>query len=595
MIKCIFLCGIIGYIGEENAAPILLNGLKRMEYRGYDSAGMATLTDVGIILLKDEGKISEIDKKMNFLDMEGTIGIAHTRWATHGGVSRENAHPHVSCGFEVAVNHNGIIENHHQLREKLKGEGHEFNSDTDSEIIAHLLEKYYNESGKVKKALLTAVQDLKGTFSFQAIFKSEPNVLIGARKDAPLVIGIGKNGNYLASDILSFIDHTDKVKFLDNQEIVIMRGRRMNIYTFNGERVVKEVTHVAWEAKETSKEAFAHYTAKEIHEQPTTLKAAINQNPTKILELTSIIKEAEQILITACGTSYHAGLILRYLLARVAKIRSTISISSEFSHDIELIDEDSLMIALSQSGETADLLESVSEAKEQGAKVFSILNTEGSSLNRESQLNLFFNCGPEIGVAATKSFTSQLAVIYLLVFSLVGDSKRLNELRDIGRNVEKVLKNEKKVIKIANKYKDCSDLYFVGRSIHLPIALEGALKLKELAYNHAEGMAGGELKHGTLALIEEGTPVVILNPEDHTYDEMLSNASEMKARGAKIIGVSNTPNGIYDEFIHIPKMNELLYPLVEVIPLQLLAYHMAVLRQRNPDYPRNLAKSVTVK
>ncbi len=589
------MCGIIGYIGEENAAPILLNGLKRMEYRGYDSAGIATLSDVGIILLKNEGKISEIDKKMNFLDMKGKIGIAHTRWATHGGVTYENAHPHVSCGLEVAVTHNGIIENHQQLREKLKGEGHKFSSDTDSEIITHLLEKYYNESGKVKKALLQTVQDLEGTFSFQVIFKSEPNLLAGARKDTPLVIGIGKNGNYLASDILSFIDHTDKVKFLDNQEIVIMRGRRMNIYSFKGERVVKEVTQVAWEAKETSKEIFAHYTAKEIHEQPKTLKAAINQDSAKILEFTSAIKEAEQIFITACGTSYHAGLILRNLLARMAKIRSAISVSSEFSHDIELIDEDTLVIALSQSGETADLLESVSEAKEQGAKVFSILNTEGSSLNRESQLNLFFNCGPEIGVAATKSFTSQLAVIYLLVFSLVGDSKRLNELRDIGRNVEKVLKNEKKVIKIANKYKDCSDLYFVGRSIHLPIALEGALKLKELAYNHAEGMAGGELKHGTLALIEEGTPVVILNPEDHTYDEMLSNASEMKARGAKIIGVSNTPNGIYDEFIHIPKMNELLYPLVEVIPLQLLAYHMAVLRQRNPDYPRNLAKSVTVK
>jgi glucosamine--fructose-6-phosphate aminotransferase (isomerizing) len=589
------LCGIIGYIGEENAAPILLNGLKRMEYRGYDSAGIATLSDVGIILLKNEGKISEIDKKMNFLDMKGKIGIAHTRWATHGGVTYENAHPHVSCGLEVAVTHNGIIENHQQLREKLKGEGHKFSSDTDSEIITHLLEKYYNESGKVKKALLQTVQDLEGTFSFQVIFKSEPNLLAGARKDTPLVIGIGKNGNYLASDILSFIDHTDKVKFLDNQEIVIMRGRRMNIYSFKGERVVKEVTQVAWEAKETSKEIFAHYTAKEIHEQPKTLKAAINQDSAKILEFTSAIKEAEQIFITACGTSYHAGLILRNLLARMAKIRSAISVSSEFSHDIELIDEDTLVIALSQSGETADLLESVSGAKEQGAKVFSILNVEGSSLNRESQLNLFFNCGPEIGVAATKSFTSQLAVIYLIVFSIMNDSKMLNELHDIDQSVEKVLENEKNVIKIADKYKNNNDLYFVGRSIHLPIALEGALKLKELAYNHAEGMAGGELKHGTLALIESGTPVVILNPEDHTYDEMLSNASEMKARGAKIIGVSNKPNEVYDEFIQIPKVDELLYPLVEVIPLQLLAYHTAVLRQRNPDYPRNLAKSVTVK
>tara|TARA_B100001964_G_scaffold184592_1_gene204608 strand:+ start:19 stop:858 length:840 start_codon:yes stop_codon:yes gene_type:complete len=279
----------------------------------------------------------------------------------------------------------------------------------------------------------------------------------------------------------------------------------------------------------------------------------------------------------------------------MAKIRSAISVSSEFSHDIELIDEDTLVIALSQSGETADLLESVSGAKEQGAKVFSILNVEGSSLNRESQLNLFFNCGPEIGVAATKSFTSQLAVIYLIVFSIMNDSKMLNELHDIDQSVEKVLENEKNVIKIADKYKNNNDLYFVGRSIHLPIALEGALKLKELAYNHAEGMAGGELKHGTLALIESGTPVVILNPEDHTYDEMLSNASEMKARGAKIIGVSNKPNEVYDEFIQIPKVDELLYPLVEVIPLQLLAYHTAVLRQRNPDYPRNLAKSVTVK
>ena len=409
------------------------------------------------------------------------------------------------------------------------------------------------------------------------------------------MIGLGKKGNFLASDVLSFIDHTDKVKFLDNQEIVIMRGRRMNIYSFKGERVVKEVTQVAWEAKETSKEIFAHYTAKEIHEQPKTLKAAINQDSAKILEFTSAIKEAEQIFITACGTSYHAGLILRNLLARMAKIRSTISVSSEFSHDIELIDEDTLVIALSQSGETADLLESVSGAKEQGAKVFSILNVEGSSLNRESQLNLFFNCGPEIGVAATKSFTSQLAVIYLIVFSIVNDSRMLNELRDIGQSVEKILENEKNVIKIADKYKNNNDLYFVGRSIHLPIALEGALKLKELAYNHAEGMAGGELKHGTLALIERGTPVVILNPEDHTYDEMLSNASEMKARGAKIIGVSNKPNVIYDEFIQIPKVDELLYPLVEVIPLQLLAYHTAVLRQRNPDYPRNLAKSVTVK
>jgi|TARA_B100000315_G_scaffold74941_1_gene68663 glucosamine--fructose-6-phosphate aminotransferase (isomerizing) len=588
------LCGIIGYIGEENAAPILLNGLKKMEYRGYDSAGIATLSDDGILLLKDKGKISEIDQKVNFLDLKGKIGIAHTRWATHGGVTYENAHPHVSCGLEVATIHNGIIENHHQLRKKLMDECHNFNSDTDSEIIAHLLERYYKESGKVKKALLQTVQTLKGTFAFQAIFKHEPNIIVGARKDAPLVIGLGKNGNFLASDIISFIDHTDKVMFLDNHEIVVMRGKRMNVYTFNGERIVKEITQVAWEAKETSKEAFAHYTVKEIHEQPKTLRTAMHQNSKKVLDFICAIKEAEQIYITACGTSYHAGLIFRNLLARIAKVRSHISVSSEFSQNVELIDEDTLVIALSQSGETADVLESVSLAKEQGAKVFSILNAEGSSLSRESQMNLFFNCGPEIGVAATKSFTGQLAVIYVLIFSLVDDSKMSNKLFDIPRNVEKVLETEKNIIKIAEKYKDDSDLYFIGRSIHFPIALEGALKLKELSYNHAEGMAGGELKHGTLALIEEGKPVIVLNPKDHTYDEMLNNISEMKARGAKIIGVSNRPNGMYDDFIQIPKVDELLYPIVEVIPLQLLAYHTAVLRQRNPDYPRNLAKSVTV-
>ena len=566
-----------------------------MEYRGYDSAGIATLSEGGIVMLKDVGKISEINEKVNFLGLEGNIGIAHTRWATHGGVTSENCHPHISCGHEVAVIHNGIIENHHQLRKKLKAEGHQFSSETDSEIIAHLLEKYHKESGKVKQSLLRTVHDLKGSFSFEAIFKSEPNVIAGARKDTPLVIGLGKKGNFLASDVLSFIDHTDKVKFLDNQEIVIMRRRRTNIYSFQGKRIVKDVTQVAWEAKETSKEAFAHYTAKEIHEQPKTLGDAINQNSKKILEFIYNIKEAEQIFITACGTSYHAGLILRNLLARLVKIRSNITVSSEFSQNIELIDEDTLIIALSQSGETADLLESISEAKEQGAKVLSILNAEGSSLSRESHLNIFFNCGPEIGVAATKSFTSQLAVIYLIIFSLTDDSKRLNNLRDITRYVENVLETEKNIIKIADKYKDNNDLYFVGRSIHVPIALEGALKLKELSYNHAEGMAGGELKHGTLALIEEGTPVIILNPEDHTYDEMLSNASEMKARGAIIIGVSNKPNNIYDDFIEIPKVDELLYPIVEVIPIQLLAYHTAVLKQRNPDYPRNLAKSVTVK
>ncbi len=589
------MCGIIGYVGDDDAAPLLLNGLKRMEYRGYDSAGIATISESRLIIKKDIGKISEIGETLGILEMKGNIGIAHTRWATHGSVIKENAHPHVSCDLEVAVVHNGIIENYHQLKEKLLIEGHVFSSETDSEIIAHLLEKNFIESGKVKHALLKTVNELKGTFAFQAIFKSKPHLLLGARNDAPLVIGLGKTGNFLASDVLAFIDHTDQVVFLDNQEIAIVGDRQKRIYTFTGEPILKQVTKVAWEAKEISKKAFAHYTLKEIHEQPDTLKNSLLQESYKVQEFIKAINDAKEIYITACGTSYHAGLILKNMLSKLAKIRSHISVSSEFSNDSEFIDEDALVIALSQSGETADVLAAVSDARKQGAKIISITNTAGSSLDRESHLNFYFNCGPEVGVAATKSFTSQLTVIYLLVFSLVNDDKLLNDIHDIWRSFYEVLVGEEKIVKIAEKFKDCSDFYFVGRSIHLPIALEGALKLKELAYNHAEGMAGGELKHGTIALIEQGTPVVVLNPEDETYDEMLSNASEMKARGAKIIGISNKSNDIYDDFIKIPTVNDLLYPLIEVIPLQILAYYTAVFRQNNPDYPRNLAKSVTVK
>ncbi len=589
------MCGITGYVGEENAAPLLYSGLKRMEYRGYDSAGIATISKNRLNVKKDAGKVTDINNYLDFLSMDGKIGIAHTRWATHGGVTKENAHPHVSCRIDVAVIHNGIIENHQQLKEALKADGHIFNSETDTEVIVHLLEKHAEKNKDVKRIILNTVKELKGSFAFLAVFASDPETLIGARKDAPLAIGISKRGNFIASDILAFIDYTDQVIFLDNREIAIVKQDKVQVYTFAGRPVEKKVTQVAWEAKDTSKAEFAHYTAKEIHEQPQTLKAALYQDQDKILRFVEAIKQAEHVNITACGTSYHAGLVLRNLLARRAKIRSGITLSSEFAHDAELIGDDSLLIALSQSGETADLLSAVAEAKKRGAEIFSILNVIGSSLDRESELSLFINCGPEIGVAATKSFTGQLAVAYLLAFSVVDDKRRLSELRNIWKAVEVVLKQEDKVIEVADKYKDCNDFYFVGRGLHLPIALEGALKLKELAYNHAEGMAGGELKHGTLALIEEGTPVVVLNPEDETYDEMLSNASEMRARGARIIGISNRPNEIYDEFIQIPKVDKLLYPLVEVIPLQMLAYHAAVLRQKDPDYPRNLAKSVTVK
>ncbi len=589
------MCGIIGYIGDKDAGPILYNGLKRMEYRGYDSVGVATIHDGELIVKKGVGKVTEITKELDFKNIRGKIGIAHTRWATHGGVTRENAHPHASCGFEVAVIHNGMIDNYLSLKENLKAEGHKFNSETDSEIIVHLLEKNYQENENEKQAMLKTISELKGAFAFLAIFKSNPKMIMGARKDAPLIIGIGEQKYFLASDVLAFIEWTNKVIFLDNREIGIVENGHFQVLTFEGKPINKKITQVAWEAKDTSKEAFTHYTAKEIHEQPQTIRAALSQDSDKLMKFCKAIEKTRNVHITACGTSYHAGLILSNLLARLVKKRSDIILSSEFTHYAELIERDGLVIAISQSGETADLLSAVSKAKEKGGEVFSILNSAGSSLDRVSNLSLYLNCGPEIGVAATKSFTAQLILIYLIVLSLTKDNKRLACISDISKSVKDVLRNEQKVSTIAEKYKECNDFYYVGRSLNLPIAMEGALKLKELAYNHAEGIAGGELKHGTLALIENGTPVVALNPDDGSYHEMLDNIFEMKARGAKIIGVSNKPHEIYDEFIPIPTIHEIFYPLVEVIPLQMLAYWTAVKRQRDPDYPRNLAKSVTVK
>ncbi|MGQ9468875.1 MAG: glutamine--fructose-6-phosphate transaminase (isomerizing) [Nitrososphaerales archaeon] len=586
------MCGIIGYIGDKNATHILLNGIKRLEYRGYDSWGLAIVQDE-ISLIKSTGKISE--NELNSLEAEGRIGIAHTRWATHGGVTKENAHPHTSCRKEVAIVHNGIIENYQEIKRSLLAEGHYFASQTDSEVIAHLLEKYYHKSKDIKKALLATVKKIKGNFAFLAIFQDDPSMIVGARKDSPLIIGIGKDEFFLASDVLSFIEHTDKVVFLDNLEAIMAKKDSLRIFDFKGKEVQKSITQVAWEAYDVSKEEFAHYTLKEIREQLSTVKSSIYQDPIKLREFCKLIKGAKRLFITASGTSFHAGLLARYLFSKISKVYCEAILASEFSQIIDWVDEDTVILAISQSGETADVLNAVKEAKERGAKILSIVNVMNSTLDRESNITLYLNCGPEIGVAATKSFTAQLALIYLLAFTMADEFISINKLRRLSDHVESILKEEDKVIEIAEKYKSSNDFYFIGRSIHYPIALEGALKLKELSYIHAEGMAAGELKHGTLALIDNKTPVVVLNPEDNTYHETLSNALEMKARGAKIIGVSNLNNEVYDDFILLPKIDESLYPIIEVIPLQMLAYHIAINRGADVDRPRNLAKSVTVK
>lgn len=588
------MCGIIGYVGDKEASPILLEGLKKLEYRGYDSAGMATIYDEDIMILKDVGRIKEIQRKHDFLKLKGSVGIAHTRWATHGKIEKKNAHPHTSCHGEVAVVHNGIIQNYKELRESLIENGHKFKSETDSEVLAHLIESAYLQSQDVKKSILTSVAQIDGSYSFVVAFRDQQDLIAGARGDLPLIIGVGNSENFLASDAVAFVEFTDRAIFLDYDEAVIIRKNDLEIFTFNGTSVDKKPTHVAWEASILSKE-FAHYTLKEIHEQAETMGRSLLQDERSLRQFIDSINGAKRVYIIGSGTSYHAGMLAKYLLATYAKIPVEVIIASEFSQYEKMVDEKTIIIAISQSGETADLLHAVRLAHNSGGLILSIVNAAGSSLVRESSLSLFLKCGPEIGVAATKSFTSQLMVIIKLILGLTKNRKILDEIRETPKLVREVLKNEDKIKEVVEKYKSNNDFYFLGRAMHYPIALEGALKMKELSYIHAEGIAAGELKHGTLALISNGTPVIVINPEDDTYIDTLNNVSEVKTRGANVIGISTKPSDIYDDFIPIPKCNPILFPTLEVIPLQMLAYYAAIQRQQDPDYPRNLAKSVTVK
>lgn len=588
------MCGIIGYIGERNASPILFEALRRMEYRGYDSAGIATFDD-NFIIKKGIGKISDLDKELNFREMQGTAGMGHTRWATHGGVTKENAHPHWSCRGEVVIVHNGIIENYSGLREFLSSRGHKFTSSTDSEVIAHLLEEAMKNHQDLKSAALSVVASLKGSYAFLAMTRSKPDTIIGARKDVPLIVGIGRGENFLSSDVFGFIDRTNQAIFMDNKEIALVTKDQVEFFDFTGKSISKKPATVAWEVSDFSKKEFLHFTLKEIHEQPLAIRQTLSQEVEAVREFASLILKAKNLFITGCGTSFHAALLMKYLLARKAKIRSEVFLSSEIEHQKYLMDGDSVLLAISQSGETADVLSAVSEAKSRGVKVISIANVMGCSLARESFKTLYTRCGPEIGVAATKSFTSQVALLYLIASEACSDLAMIKFLIESPDYVEQALEFEARVQEIAYKYMNANDFYFVGRGDHYPIALEGALKLKELSYVHAEGMAAGEFKHGTLALIEKGTPVVLMNPPDETYVQTLNNAMELKARGASVIGISTRPNACYDDFLQIPELpTGILYPIVESVPLQMLAYFSSIGRKLDPDYPRNLAKSVTV-
>ena len=584
------MCSIIGYSGLESAAPILVKGLQKMEYRGYDSVGIATKSGKKIVLKKGVGKVVEVNNSIMLDTLPGNIGIGHTRWATHGKVTEKNAHPHSSNSGKIAIAHNGIIENFEELKSELQNKGYKFQSETDTEVIANLIQLNFDETADVKQAIMKTVNQLKGHYSFVVIF--EDGTLAAARFHEPLIVGVGKNSHYISSDVLGFIEKTDDAIYVDNEDFVIVDGSGIHIFDFDGTSVKYQVTKVSKEFADVYKGDFAHYTLKEISEQPDTILRAVDNN--QIEEFVDNIKQAKNLYITGSGTSYNAAEITKYLMSKFAKIKINTLISSELPFSPNEIEPNSTLITISQSGESADVLEAVKIAKESNAKILSIVNLLNSSLSQQSSLAIGLNCGPEIGVAATKSFTSQLSILYKICDQLCNGC--INpDWEKVSSAISQILSNNSKIKEIAKNLKDVSDIYVLGRGIHLPIAKEAALKLKELTYIHAEGIPAGELKHGPLALMDSNVYVIIINPNDSTYNDTLNSANQIKARGAKIIGISDKKSNVYDYWIDIPSIDEALYPLIEIVPIQLLSYYSALEKKTDPDYPRNLAKSVTVK
>ena len=588
------MCGIIAGISEEEIAPILVEGLKRVEYRGYDSAGLTTVHGGRIEVRKDIGRVSDLDSRFRVSMMPGKTGIAHTRWATHGGVTKMNAHPHLSCGGELAVIHNGIVENYVELKQELLDRGHHFSSETDTEVIAHLVEETYKQLGDPVEAVQRSVRALRGQYALVLTFRDHPETLVGTRNDAPLVIGVGRHEMFLASDVLAFIARTDRAVFLENKEVAVVTKNGFDVFNQWGAGVSKEVTQLAWELSDVSKLDYAHYTLKEIHEQPETVVRAMMQDPEKLKRFADTIREAESVVLTASGSSYHAALLLKNRLSREAKIKCDTILAGEFEGQDHFVDDKTVMVVFSQSGETADLLSATKLGREKGAKVLAVVNAAGSSLARESDDVLLLNCGPEVGVAATKSFTAQVMVGNLIADAVIGRDT-VGDPKDVSSQVKSMLECEGQVKAIARELSEKTDFYFIARGSHYPLAQEGALKLKELSYVHAEGMPASELKHGTLALIEKGTPVVVIAPSQEGFANTVSNAMELQARGADVIGISDRMDPVFRRFIRVPKTGESVSAILEAIPLQLLAYYMATERKNDPDYPRNLAKSVTVR
>lgn len=592
------MCGIIGYTSRsDKAASVIFQGLKRMEYRGYDSSGMATLNRGKILIRKGVGFLEDVNREEKLSSLPGVTGIGHTRWATHGGVTQTNTHPHHDCKDQIAVIHNGIIDNYQALRHSLIKRGHNFISETDTEVIPHMLEGEMDKGRSLKEAVLAVAPRLEGSYAFLAICVREPGKIVGTRRGSPLVVGSAPGKAFAASDSLALAGQVDQLYMLGENEVVELTPNGATFYDHTGRQIEKKPVKPDTQWDDTDKGDFPFYMLKEIMEQPKTLQAASDQDSELFTSIALDMLRADQVIITACGSSRYAALVGRYLFSSVGRKFAEVVMASEFQYFAESLGRNTLVIAVSQSGETLDVVEGVTLARRAGAKIVSIINRPQSLLGELSHNVIYLNCGPEIGVAATKTFLNQVAVFYLLAFSMVHSfDMAADNIRKVCKQISRSLEwNIKTISDIAARYASKNDFYYIARGINFAIASEGALKLKEISYIHAEGMPAGELKHGTLSLIEKDTPVLVICPSDYTYQETLSNAMEAKARGAKIIAVSDEDNEIYDHWIRIPRVHELLYPLVAVVPLQLLAYQLALERGHNPDKPRNLAKSVTVK
>ena len=607
------MCGIVGYIGKNQAAPFLLHGLEKLEYRGYDSSGIAICSDNKIKLEKKKGRLQILCDKIKDINVSGTIGIGHTRWATHGKPSDVNAHPHLSQSGKIAIVHNGIIENYITLKNFLIDKGYNFLSDTDTEVVAQLIDYLYN--GNIFDAVNEAIKKLEGSYALAVLCGDEPDKLIAVKKDNPLIIGLGDNENYIASDVPAILSRTRNIFRLNDNEVALITVNDVKIYNNNGEEQNRNVTHVDWDVDSAEKGGYEHFMLKEIMEQPKAIKATIASRIAEDkIRLDDIefskeyLQNLNKICIVACGSAYHVGCVAKYVIEKLTRKPVEVDIASEFRYRNPIIDKNTLVIVVSQSGETADTFAALKEAKKMGAKVLSIVNVVGSSIANESDYVLYTWAGPEVAVATTKAYSTQLSLMYILgiymgeklgTISQEDVKNYIDSLSQIPQQVEEILKSKDDIYEIAKKYYNSQNVFFIGRNVDYAVCMEGSLKLKEISYIHSEAYAAGELKHGTISLIEDGTLVVSIATQDNLFDKTVSNIREVKSRGASIISITaddkkDKISQISDLPIYLPKTCDIMTPSLSVIPLQLLSYYIALLRECDIDKPRNLAKSVTV-